>query len=415
MNKSLQAKIARESHMPSARPACHAGQEASFTDHSVHGVTLQRFFQTAQHSPQAAQLRQFQQSIENSPHATAQRQQLNMMSTPTAQRQAMETAPLQGKFDAISAAQLKGEEPKPNRTGMPNPLKSGIESLSGMSMDKVRVHYNSAKPAQLNALAYAQGTNIHMAPGQEKHLPHEAWHVVQQAQGRVKPTMQMKGGVPINDDTSLEHEADVIGARASQLHAMADVSVQTVSSPMSAAQCFVGGGVLQRKSDQEVKNAAAECNADNVEAVKLYSQGWKKKSNLSRIQILNSVRDHQGNWAAVRDHVMQGGGGAPPTGYHSKALGDLATSVGVGATNPAHIGQKTVYKQWTKQRGQLANNKLKISTFFPESWDETKIKACVLLSFGPVAHQMTDQLALDSPGGATFYPNSTLADPPQPA
>mgnify|MGYP000665105530 CR=1 FL=1 len=138
-----------------------------------------------------------------------------MMGTPTAQDQATETEPLQGKFAAKSAAQRKGEEP--NRTGMPNPLKSGIESLSGMSMDKVRVHYNSAKPAQLNALAYAQGTDIHMAPGQEKHLPHEAWHVVQQAQGRVRPTRQMKGGMPVNDDQSLEREADVMGARANSI------------------------------------------------------------------------------------------------------------------------------------------------------------------------------------------------------
>jgi len=46
-------------------------------------------------------------------------------------------------------------------------------------------------PAQLNALAYAQGSDIHVAPGQEKHLPHEAWHVVQQSKGRVKPTMQI--------------------------------------------------------------------------------------------------------------------------------------------------------------------------------------------------------------------------------
>jgi hypothetical protein len=45
-------------------------------------------------------------------------------------------------------------------------------------------------------------------------LPHEAWHVVQQAQGRVKPTMQMKDGVPVNDDKGLEHEADVMGAKA---------------------------------------------------------------------------------------------------------------------------------------------------------------------------------------------------------
>jgi len=103
---------------------------------------------------------------------------------------------------------------KPNNTGLPNQLKTGIESLSGMSMDHVKVHYNSAQPAQLNAHAYAQGSDIHLAPGQEKHLPHEAWHVVQQAQGRVKPTMQMKRGMPVNDDVGLEREADVMGARA---------------------------------------------------------------------------------------------------------------------------------------------------------------------------------------------------------
>ncbi|MEM7041075.1 MAG: DUF4157 domain-containing protein [Bacteroidota bacterium] len=36
------------------------------------------------------------------------------------------------------------------------------------------------------AHAYDQGTDIHIGPGQEKHLPHEAWHVVQQKQGRVR-------------------------------------------------------------------------------------------------------------------------------------------------------------------------------------------------------------------------------------
>jgi hypothetical protein len=101
-----------------------------------------------------------------------------------------------------------------NQTGLPDNLKHGVESLSGMSMDSVRVHYNSAQPAQLNAHAYAQGTNIHVAPGQEQHLPHEAWHIVQQRQGRVQTTMQMKDGGPVNDDAGLEHEADVMGAKA---------------------------------------------------------------------------------------------------------------------------------------------------------------------------------------------------------
>jgi hypothetical protein len=109
--------------------------------------------------------------------------------------------------------------PSPNRTGLPDRLKHGVEALSGVSLDAVRVHRDSPKPAQLQALAYAQGTDIHLAPGQERHLPHETWHVVQQAQGRVKPTRQMKTGVGINDDAGLESEADAMGAKALQLSA----------------------------------------------------------------------------------------------------------------------------------------------------------------------------------------------------
>lgn len=103
---------------------------------------------------------------------------------------------------------------KQNATGLPDTLKTGVENLSGHSLDDVKVHYNSSRPAQLGAHAYAQGTDIHVAPGQEKHLPHEAWHVVQQKQGRVKATMQLKAGVPVNDDPVLEDEADAMGAKA---------------------------------------------------------------------------------------------------------------------------------------------------------------------------------------------------------
>ncbi|MEG3145446.1 DUF4157 domain-containing protein [Sphingomonas sp. RT2P30] len=137
-----------------------------------------------------------------------------------------------------------------NRTGLPDPLKAGVEAMSGVAMDHVRVHRNSTKPAQLNAHAYAQGSDIHLAPGQEKHLPHEAWHVVQQAQGRVKPTMQMKAGVPINDDTALEEEATTMGERAAAMPAqrMTEEEDQTLTkapagSAMEAAQraVIVGG------------------------------------------------------------------------------------------------------------------------------------------------------------------------------
>jgi hypothetical protein len=103
-----------------------------------------------------------------------------------------------------------------NNTGLPNNVKAGIEHLSGMNMDHVKVHYNSPKPAQLNAHAYAQGSDIHMAPGQNQHIAHEAWHVVQQAQGRVAPTTQFAGQA-INDNQALETEADVMGDKAASI------------------------------------------------------------------------------------------------------------------------------------------------------------------------------------------------------
>jgi len=146
--------------------------------------------------PEATAQRELAAEIRNGAYVTAQRQRLRGMFGDAAQRKRSDTR---------------------NDTGLPDGVKSGIESLSGISLDSVNVHYNSSQPAQLNALAYAQGSEIHVAPGQERHVPHEAWHVVQQAQGRVKPTIQMRGGVPVNDDEGLEREADVMGARASAM------------------------------------------------------------------------------------------------------------------------------------------------------------------------------------------------------
>lgn len=100
-----------------------------------------------------------------------------------------------------------------NRTGLPDGLKGNVERLSGTSLNNVRVHYNSSKPAAVQAHAFTQGSDIHVAPGQEKYLAHETWHAAQQAQGRVQPTTQFKG-VGINSDPMLEKEADVMGAKA---------------------------------------------------------------------------------------------------------------------------------------------------------------------------------------------------------
>jgi hypothetical protein len=97
--------------------------------------------------------------------------------------------------------------------GLPETLTRSIGAMSGVDLSDVQVHTASPQPARLGAHAYAQGQHIHLAPGQEAHLPHEAWHIVQQRQGRVRPTGQV-GGQALNDDPRLEREADAMGQRA---------------------------------------------------------------------------------------------------------------------------------------------------------------------------------------------------------
>lgn len=136
------------------------------------------------------------------------------------QRAAEEEEPLQGRMDQ---AQRKGpEQALPLQGGqlpaggLPPALAQGVQALAGVDMGGVQVHANSAEPAALGAHAFAQGDHIHLAPGQDQHLPHEAWHVAQQRQGRVQATTQM-AGVDVNDSPALEAEADTMGARALQL------------------------------------------------------------------------------------------------------------------------------------------------------------------------------------------------------
>ncbi|HKJ43240.1 MAG TPA: DUF4157 domain-containing protein [Sunxiuqinia sp.] len=203
------------------------------------------------------------QFVDNRPEEVAQRKLKTLVNNSQKTRQA---AQLQGWANSYATRQQHTIQKQKNNTGLPDTLKSGVENLSGYSMDDVNVHRNSDKPAKLQAHAYAQGTDIHLAPGQEKHLPHEAWHVVQQKQGRVKPTMQMKGKVNVNDDAELEKEADVMGAKALQrkgknnepaehMGGMTGVSPQTdkkvKSSTLAYAPIIQGYGELNIPEDAQ--------------------------------------------------------------------------------------------------------------------------------------------------------------------
>lgn len=155
--------------------------------------------------------------------------------------------PIAGSVQRRSAPGLQqpAATAPPNRTGLPDGLKAGLETMSGLSMDAVRVHYGSAAPARIDALAYADGTDIHLGPGQERHLPHEAWHVVQQAEGRVRATTEV-GGAAVNDDAGLEREADRMGAAsAAQGRGMAAAGPRAPSAGPTAPLAAPAGGTVQ--------------------------------------------------------------------------------------------------------------------------------------------------------------------------
>jgi len=105
-------------------------------------------------------------------------------------------------------------DPPADSGDLPGGLRASMEAASGVDLSGVRVHRQSSEPHEVGASAFAAGDEIHLAPGQDRHLPHEAWHVVQQRQGRVAPTRTLENGVRINDDPALEREADEMGARA---------------------------------------------------------------------------------------------------------------------------------------------------------------------------------------------------------
>jgi len=152
-------------------------------------------------------------------------------------------------FDTTSPRHGFETSPRRPSHGLPDRLRSNVERMSGLSMDDVRVHRNSPRPAALGALAFTQGGEIHLGPGHDRHLPHEAWHVVQQKQGRVQATLQAKG-VAINDEPGLEREADMMGERAASgaraSPGPAEAGREALSFRMSAGGAG-GTGAVQRK------------------------------------------------------------------------------------------------------------------------------------------------------------------------
>ena len=151
--------------------------------------------------------------------------------------------PMQGKLEPIQREEGEDEEPMqakkasdqkvktiqpkinltPSGSGqpMPEPVQQKMEAAFGTGFSGVRIH-DGPQAKAINAVAYTQGSDIHFQPGKyqpetqsgQELLGHELTHVVQQKAGRV--AVPQGKGAPINADSRLELEADILGAKAAR-------------------------------------------------------------------------------------------------------------------------------------------------------------------------------------------------------
>lgn len=302
-----------------------------FSDNRPDNATQRKLQEIANDSPQVHQLKAFQESAANRSHAK-------------------ETAQLQSTANNSKYLKQQIIQRKENKTGLPDNLKTGMENLSGISLDGVKVHRNSEKPARLKAHAYAQGTDIHLGPGQEKHLPHEAWHVVQQMQGRVQATMQTKGKVNINDNADLEKEADIMGVRALQCSEEEHKKLSNISS----------SNPLQRK----VLQRAVDTAGGTWDTTKYEAWGPKRPDYFSPLGVgaeiaLNFMPGKGspfGSKIGLIQTVTATKDGVPdPTGMEAVALNNSGTAIDriEGSTSPVYGVDNTPLKKAQKLNDNL--------------------------------------------------------------
>ena len=228
-NKSLQQNTTKDEKNPNVRTTEYKKMEEIFlTDPD--SVTREEFlfFQSAVGYRRAIQLlnegkrRKQLRKMDGTSRTVKKQQQSNKQEKTGATEQKIIQKQKTSQVSQKSENEPIQKKESSSDKSLPGNLRSGLEKLSGIDLSDVSVHKNSEKPQQVGALAYTEGNNIHIAPGQEKHIPHEGWHAVQQKQGRVAPTLQMKTGTLVNDEVGLEKEADIMGSKALQVGSKTD-------------------------------------------------------------------------------------------------------------------------------------------------------------------------------------------------
>ncbi|HHG84320.1 MAG TPA: DUF4157 domain-containing protein, partial [Bacteroidetes bacterium] len=205
--------------------------------------------------------------------------------------------------------------------GLPGDVKGQMESSLGADFSGVKVHTNSSQAGKLGALAFAQGNDIHFAPGQfnpgsesgKNLIGHELAHVVQQREGRVKATGK-EGGVAVNTNKSLEAEADSLGKKAAQMKPSATKPIgrssvfESFKGPIQKAADPNSPQLEEFKGDEigmpgRISSDAANFSEAQSKGMIIRSQPLPGLPEIGRIhygmEVLVKARNISGGWVFV--------------------------------------------------------------------------------------------------------------------
>ena len=170
--------------------------------------------------------------------------------------QSKRKAPDRAAPPAQKAAPSRSELLHLSGAGAPQPMSPQLREKfePGFGADFANIRISRGRiPEEMGVQAVAQGTDILLdeRAGMDV-LGHELAHVVQQAQGRVE------GGFPVVENAALEHEADVMGARAaSGLTAQAGPQNGFGGEAMAIAPMSEASAPAQCKSRKDKKKKGA--------------------------------------------------------------------------------------------------------------------------------------------------------------
>lgn len=171
-----------------------------------------------------------QTKLANSSLEQAESKEGKSFAPPEFNLEASSEEPIQGNFADFVNQESKSPEnaSSGSSVSLPDPVQAKMEQSMGADFSGVQMFKDSEKASSVGANAFAQGNEVHFAPGQFKTdqagqelIGHELAHVVQQREGRVSANTSV-GGKPVNDDKGLEQEADDKG----RLAAKADAPLQ---------------------------------------------------------------------------------------------------------------------------------------------------------------------------------------------